>query len=134
MDSFSTGLEVEAAVMFDMLWEGILPAIAKQLVLEKGAMSDIDGLDLDDAALKPWIDFTGGLAHVKAALISDANRLQELKGRLSGMESRERADFLTGTVIPHMDSIRAKCDALELTIAADIWPYPIYRNLLSLSA
>ena len=134
MDSFSTGLEVEAAVMFDMLWEGILPAIAKQLVLEKGAMSNIDGLNISDPSLKPWTDFTGGLAHIKAALISDAQRLQELKGRLSGMESRERADFLAGTIIPHMDSIRAKCDALELTIATDIWPYPIYRNLLSLSA
>jgi len=36
--------------------------------------------------------------------------------------------------VPLMDSIRAQSDAAELTIAADVWPYPIYRNLLSLSA
>ena len=75
-----------------------------------------------------------GLGCAKAALIKDANRLYELKGKLTGMPVRERADFLTGTIIPHMDTIRARCDAAELTIAADIWPYPIYRNLLSLSA
>ena len=50
------------------------------------------------------------------------------------MNARERSDLLTGEIIPLMDSIRAKCDAAEITIAADIWPYPIYRNLLSLSA
>ncbi|MBR6900931.1 MAG: hypothetical protein IKN30_02580, partial [Synergistaceae bacterium] len=60
--------------------------------------------------------------------------LFELKGRLSSMNARERSDLLTGEIIPLMDAIRAKCDAAELTISADIWPYPIYRNLLSLSA
>ena len=46
---------------------------------------------------------------------------------------RERADFLVGTVVPLMETIRGRCDAAELNIAADIWPYPISRNLLSLS-
>ena len=31
MESFATGLEVEAAVLYDMLWEGVLPAISKHL-------------------------------------------------------------------------------------------------------
>ncbi|MBR0256168.1 MAG: hypothetical protein IJQ58_00380 [Synergistaceae bacterium] len=34
MESFSTGLEVQVAVMFDMLWERILSAVVKQIVLE----------------------------------------------------------------------------------------------------
>jgi glutamine synthetase type III len=36
-------------------------------------------------------------------------------------------------IVPLMDSIRGTCDAAELLISAEIWPYPIYRNLLSLS-
>ncbi len=132
MESFATGLEVEAAVLYDMLWEGVLPAISKQLTLERNSMLYFEDVDFGD--MKPWRDYVGGLGRAKNALIHDANNLFELKGRLSVMNARERSDFLTGTIIPLMDEIRAKCDAAELTIAADIWPYPIYRNLLSLSA
>ena len=132
MESFATCLEVEAAVLYDMLWEVVLPAISKQLTLERESMLYFENVDFGN--MTPWRDYVGGLGRAKNALIRDANHLYELKGRLSDMNVRERSDFLTGTIIPLMDEIRAKCDMAELTIAADIWPYPIYRNLLSLSA
>ena len=132
MEEFAKGLEIEAAVLYDMLWEGVLPALSKQLVLERSSLAALDGMDFKEDA--PWLAYIGDLGRAKAALISDAARLHELKGRLAGMALRDRADFLAGTVVPLMESIRAQSDAAELTIAADIWPYPIYRNLLSLSA
>lgn len=132
MESFATGLEVEAAVLYDMLWEGVLPAFSKQLILEKNSLSSFDGIDFGDCT--PWRDYVNGIGRAKNALIKDAQNLYELKGRLSSLNARQRSDLLTGEIIPLMDSIRAKCDAAEVTIAADIWPYPIYRNLLSLSA
>ena len=132
MESFATGLEVEAAVLYDMLWEGVLPAFSKQLILEKNSLSNFDGIDFGDCT--PWRDYINGIGRAKNALIKDAAALYELKGRLSSLDARQRSDLLIGEIIPLMDSIRAKCDAAEVTIAADIWPYPIYRNLLSLSA
>ena len=132
MESFSTGLEVEAAVLYDMLWEGVLPAISKQLTLERNAMLYWENVDFGDTT--PWRDYVGGLGRAKNSLIKDANMLFELKGRLAGMGARERADFLLSDILPLMEGIRSKCDAAELVISADIWPYPIYRNLLSLSA
>ena len=132
MESLATGLEVEAAVLYDMLWEGVLPAISKQLTLERNSMLYFDNVDFGD--MTPWRDYVKGLGRAKNALIKDANNLYELKNRLSGMNEREKADFLINEIVPLMDSIRVKCDAAELTIASDIWPYPIYRNLLSLSA
>ena len=132
MESFATGLEVEAAVLYDMLWEGVLPAISKQLILEKNSLSALDGIDFGDTSA--WKEYAGSLGRTKNALILDAKNLYELKGRLSSMNARERSDFLTGSIIPLMDDIRTKCDAAELIISSEIWPYPIYRNLLSLSA
>ena len=132
MESFATGLEVEAAVLYDMLWEGVLPAITKQLTLERNSMLYWENVDFGD--MTPWRDYVGGLGRAKNSLIKDANNLYELKGRLSGMNAHERSDFLAEEILPLMESIRAKSDAAELTIASDIWPYPIYRNLLSLSA
>ncbi|MBQ7221416.1 MAG: glutamine synthetase III [Synergistaceae bacterium] len=132
LESFATGLEVEAAVLYDMLWEGVLPALSKQLTLERNAMLYWENVDFGD--MTPWKDYVSGLGRAKNALIRDANALSELKGRLSGMDVRLRADFLVNEILPLMESIRAKSDAAELVISADIWPYPIYRNLLSLSA
>ena len=132
MNAFATGLEVEAAVLYDMLWEGVLPAISKQLTLERNSMLYFENVDFGDMA--PWRDYVGGLGRAKIALMNDAKNLYELKGRLSNMSARERSDLLTGEILPLMENIRAKCDAAELIISADIWPYPIYRNLLSLSA
>lgn len=127
MESFATGLEVEAAVLYDMLWEGVLPAISKQLVLEHKSIADIDGLG-------EWSEYIADLAKTKNALIHDAKMLYELKAKLATLNSRERSDLLINDIVPLMESIRAKSDAAELVISADIWPYPIYRNLLSLSA
>ena len=132
MESFATGLEVEAAVLYDMLWEGVLPAITKQLTLERNSMLYWENVDFGD--MNPWRDYVGGLGKAKNSLIKDANNLFELKGRLAGMNAHEHSDFLVDEILPLMESIRVKSDAAELTIAADIWPYPIYRNLLSLSA
>ena len=132
MEEFAKTLEIEAAVLYDMLWEGVLPAISKQLVLEKNSLSALDGLEFKEGG--PWLKYIGDLGRTKSALIADAAHLSELKGQLGNMALRERADFLVGDILPLMDSIRARSDAAELLIAADIWPYPIYRNLLSLSA
>ncbi len=132
MSSFATGLEVEAAVLYDMLWEGVLPAISKQLTLERNSMLYFDNADFGD--MTPWRDYVNGLGSAKIALIRDANALHDLKGKLGSMNARERSDLLVNEIVPLMESIRAKSDAAELVISADIWPYPIYRNLLSLSA
>lgn len=132
MNSFATGLEVEAAVLYDMLYEGVLPAISKQLTLERNSMLYFDGVDFGD--MQPWRDYVTGLGGAKNALLHDAGELASLRNKLSNMNARERSDTLVNEVVPLMESIRSKCDAAELVISADIWPYPIYRNLLSLSA
>ena len=131
MEAFVRSLEIEVAILYDMLWEGILPALAKQLILEKNSLSALDGMEVPEG--EPWREYILGLGRTRAALIEDAHRLNELRGRMAELPVRERADFLVGTAIPLMDSIRKRCDAAEVNMAADIWPYPISRNLLSLS-
>ncbi|MBQ3694736.1 MAG: glutamine synthetase III, partial [Synergistaceae bacterium] len=132
MNSFATGLEVEAAVLYDMLYEGVLPALSKQLTLERNSMLYFDNIDFGD--MSPWRDYVTGLAGAKNALLHDAGELDALRSGLSDMNARERSDSLVNDIVPLMERIRSKCDAAELVISADIWPYPIYRNLLSLSA
>jgi glutamine synthetase len=131
MDSFERALEIEVSVLYDMLWEGILPAISKQLVLEKKSLSALDGMDFPEGAT--WKKFIRDLGGFKAGLMADSQKLWALKEKLADLGSREKADLLVKEAVPLMDAIRGKCDAVELLISAEIWPYPIYRNLLSLS-
>ena len=131
LEAFVRSLEIEVAILYDMLWEGVLPALSKQLILEKNSLSALDGMEFPEG--EPWREYILGLGRTRAALIEDAHRLNELRGRMAELPVRERADFLVGTAIPLMDSIRKRCDAAEVNMAADIWPYPISRNLLSLS-
>jgi glutamine synthetase len=133
MDSFERALEIELSVLYDMVWEGVLPAISKQLILEKSSLSALDGMNFPDSA--PWKKFILELGGFKTGLMTESQKLWSLKEKLAKKNSgRERADLLVKDVVPLMDSIRSTCDAAELLISAEIWPYPIYRNLLSLSA
>ena len=132
MESFCTAIEVEFVMMFDMLYEGVIPAISRQMALEGDSLAALSGLGLpEEADLKAFI---GKLAGTKAGLLRDADSLAALKSRIADLPTRERADAIVDEVVPLMQSVREKCDVAELMISADIWPYPIYRNLLSLSA
>ncbi|MDR3076294.1 MAG: glutamine synthetase III, partial [Synergistaceae bacterium] len=48
MESFCTAIEVEFALMFDMLYEGVIPAISRQMILEKESLSALEGLGLPE--------------------------------------------------------------------------------------
>jgi glutamine synthetase len=131
MESFCTAIEVELALLSDMLYEGVLPAISKQIILEKDALSALDGEKFPEGA--EWKDFIKTLAKAKVELLKDAAKITETKARISDLPARKRAEAIVNDVVPLMHSVRKKCDEVELLISADIWPYPIYRNLLSLS-
>jgi len=131
MDAFCTAVEVEMAVLYDMLFEGVLPSISKQILLEKDSIAafDKDGFPEGEA----WRAFIRKFGVSKATLLKDASSLAEIKTRLGGLPARERADLIMNEAIPLMQKIRETCDTVELMASSSIWPYPIYRNLLSLS-
>ena len=131
MDSFERALEIEVSVLYDMLWEAILPAISKQLILEKNSLCALDGMDFPEG--EPWRKYIRDMGCCKARLIADAQKLDALKEKIGALSARQRADLLVEEALPLMLSIREQCDAAELLTSAEIWPYPIYRNLLSLS-
>ncbi len=131
VESFCTAIEVEMAVLYDMLFEGILPGISRQMVLEKNSLSAMGDDEFPEGA--PWRAFLRKFGVAKATLLKDAAVLAEVKSRMGELPVRERADLIVNEAVPLMEKIRATCDTVELLMASDIWPYPIYRNLLSLS-
>jgi glutamine synthetase len=42
----------------------------------------------------------------------------------------EQANFIQGTLIPTMASVRAACDDIESIVSSDLWPMPTYTDML----
>ena len=132
LESFVKNIEIEMAVLRDMVWEGILPGISRQLLLEHDSFAVCEGLKVKDA--KIWQTHLAKLAGFKIQLMEKAQELVELKEHMATLETRQHAEAIVTRAVPLMDEIRRTADSAELYMSSDNMPYPNYRSLLSLSA
>jgi glutamine synthetase len=131
-ETFCTAIEVEMTMLHDMLFEGVLPAISKQMILEKQSLDALEGTDFKDSPA--LLGVIAKLGSIKTELLKEADTLRETTSRIDDLPVKERAKVIEKEGVPLMRSIRKKCDEAEELISSEIWPYPAYRNLLSLSA
>lgn len=132
MEAFVNNIEIEMSLLRDMLWEGVLPAISKQLTLEKDSLAAAECAGTPD--LGRWKSHISELAGLKVKLLDKVKELQGLKDSMTGMELRERAETIVSGAVPLMDEIRDYADKAETFLSEENIPYPRYRTLLSLSA
>ena len=132
MESFVKNVEIEMSVLRDMIWEGILPALSKQIILEKASCSSAEGCDLE--GLDAWKRHIARLAQAKLNLMEKTKELVEMKERMAKLSLRKHADALVEEAVPLMTDIRKISDSVEIYISSDNMAYPNYRSLLSLSA
>ncbi len=132
MGSFVKSIEIEMAVLRDMVWEGILPALSKQIILEKASYSSVEGMDVP--GLEAWNTHITKLAKAKVELMEKTQKLVEMKERFADLDLRAHAEALVIESVPLMNEIRKVTDAVEIYISAENMAYPNYRSLLSLSA
>jgi glutamine synthetase len=130
LEQYVKTLEIEMGMLESMVWEGVLPAISKQMALEKKALSAIPDEDMD---INAWKGYLGKLASIKTNLISSIDKMENLRNRIQTLELEEQASLLTDEGLELFSAIRGMCDSCERIISQDIWPYPKYRELLSIS-
>jgi len=132
MESFVKNIEIEMSVLRDMIWEGILPAISKQMILESGSLSSVGDCGLEGT--DEWKRHIARLAKAKIDLMEKTKELVEMKERMSKLNLRKHADALVDEAVPLMAEIRRIADSVEVYMSAENMAYPNYRSLLSLSA
>ncbi len=130
LEQYVKTLDIEMGILDSMVWEGILPAISKQMALEKKAISAVPEGEFD---LKPWNGYLGRLTNLKSGLISSIEKLDDLRNRVQPLKLEEQAKVLTEEGLDLFSAIREMCDSCERVIDHDIWPYPRYRELLNIS-
>ncbi len=128
LEQYVKTVDVEMAVMADMISHGILPSISRQIIQEGSALEKAASL-LDDG-LETWKGHMKTLCGIKEALLQKLEELKNFRKKVKMEELEESASFITEEGLKLMNEIRSLSDAAESWIADDLQPFPPYRDLL----
>lgn len=131
LEQFIKTVSIEMGIMRAMLWEGILPAISRQILLEQGALSSLPEETVKESVF--WKKSIADLASIKNGLIAASEKLDAMLAKIHEIEIDEQSRLITEEAIPLYVHIRSLSDRAETLVAKDIWPYPTYTRLLNIS-
>jgi len=128
LEQYVKTLEIDLSVMESMIWEGVLPAVTKQIKDEGEALAALPaGIDVDQTTWKEHIE---ELLTLKNGLLDGVKKIEEIRNRIQDPGNGEKTSELTDQALSFLESIRGICDAAESRISGEYWPYPRYRELL----
>jgi len=131
LEQYIKTVSIEMGIMRAMLWEGILPAISRQILLEQGALSSLPEETVKESVF--WKKSIVDLASIKNGLIAASEKLDAMLAKIHEIEIDEQSRLITEEAIPLYVHIRSLSDRAETLVAKDIWPYPTYTRLLNIS-
>ena len=131
LEQYIKTVSIEMGIMRAMLWEGILPAISRQILLEQGALSSLPEETVKESVF--WKKSIADLASIKNGLIAASEKLDAMLAKIHEIEIDEQSRMITEEAIPLYVHIRSLSDRAETLVAKDIWPYPTYTRLLNIS-
>ncbi|MDD3915777.1 MAG: glutamine synthetase III [Synergistaceae bacterium] len=131
LEQYIKTVSIEMGIMRAMLWEGILPAISRQILLEQGALSSLPEEMIKESVL--WKKSVANLVSIKNGLIAASEKLDAMLAKIHELEIDEQSRMISEEALPLYVHIRSLSDRAETLIAKDIWPYPTYTRLLNIS-
>jgi glutamine synthetase len=131
LEQYVNTLDIEMSVLSSMIWEGVLPAISRQMLLEKDSLAALEGLSLEGR--DQWSTQIKTLGNLKCDLMETITRLADIRESVQNADTEEKARVYTEKALPVFEEARSLADRSEQYIAHDLWPYPKYRELLQIS-
>jgi glutamine synthetase len=120
---------IEAETALVMGKTQILAAAVRQQTELAEAVAATAAADADAtetrASLDEFIEMVNNLRNA-------VKTLEEILGADHGHDIHEHAKYVRDKVRPAMDALRDAADAVEGDVAADLWPLPTYRAMLSI--
>jgi glutamine synthetase len=118
---------IEMGVMRSMLLEGVLPALKRSAALEAEALSAFRAAGLSPKG-DPLEALLGDLEAVRDGVRGLEGSMEDLKAQPDLFEACRASE----ECVEVMNRIREAVDRAEEACPWDLWPYPRYRELLSL--
>jgi glutamine synthetase len=128
LEKYSKSVNIEAGIMVEMAKRYIFPAAtasAEDYARAASALAAVGALS------SPQELKARKLAELASAVNDEAEKLEKaIIGVQEIEEPLAEARAYRESVIPRMESLRAKVDAIEKIVEASRWPFPTYQDLL----
>ncbi|MDN5351619.1 MAG: glutamine synthetase [Clostridiales bacterium] len=130
LENYVKTINIEALTMVEMANKEIIPAVVSYMKVlsdtaaQKKAVSDAISVEFETALLEKLSALVAG-AYEKAGALEAVIEGIEASGDVTA-----QATYVKDQVLPAMDALREKADALEPMVAKKYWPYPTYGELL----
>ncbi len=119
---------IEAETMVSMAKTMILPAAIRQRTELAEAVTASESADVQASDVREALEHLGDMcAKCREAIAKIDKALADHES-----DPFEHAAHIRDHVIPEMNRLRELADGLETEVAADLWPLPTYREMLSI--
>lgn len=130
METYIKVLNIEALTMVDMVKKDILPAVSSYVEKLSATVLSVKSVN-SAAACKAENSLIVKLSALNDETYVSVTELEELLEKAeAGGDVLEVASYYRDKVIPCMEKLRKSADTMEENMAADLWPYPSYGDLL----
>lgn len=130
LENYVKTINIEALTMVEMANKEIIPAVVSYMKVlsdtaaQKKAVSDAISVEFETALLEKLSALVAG-AYEKTGALEAVIEGIEASGDVTA-----QAAYVKDQVLPAMNALREKADALEPMVAKKYWPYPTYGELL----
>ena len=128
LEKYSKQINIEAGVTIELARRQIFPAVSAYAA---GLARDAADLASVKAVNAPQEKLAREIAALCGELASLTDKLETVLTKTrDSADIFVQADMYSGKVIPAMDAVRSRADALEKLVSKKIWPFPGYEELL----
>jgi glutamine synthetase len=127
-EKYITEISIESEQMASMARTMILPAAIKHQRNIAEAVGATEGAGVDSTALRSELEEFVELVCMFKERIEDLEQVRELpEANLMG-----QCEYCRDRIVPSMEALRVVGDELETHVEAELWPMPVYSQLLTL--
>lgn len=126
-EQYTTTLTIEVDTTESIAKTMVYPAAVRYLKQLADTTEEVKALGLDASGSEKMLKTVNDALNRLSTALDDLRTVQE-KGHQSDV--LKHAKYMQETVIPAMVAVRDAVDFLERYVADDLWPLPVYREML----
>ena len=126
-EQYTTTLTIEVDTTESIAKTMVYPAAVRYLKQLADATEEVKELGLDASGSEKMLKTVNDALNRLASALEDLRAVQEKEHHSDVLK---HAKYMQENVIPAMNAVRDAVDFLERYVADDLWPLPVYREML----
>lgn len=127
-EQYNTTLAIEVDTTEAIAKTMVYPAAVRYLGELANSVEEVKDLGLDPSGAEEMLKTVNGALNSLGAALSGLKEVEA--GAPDSEDAVDQLAYTQQSVIPAMNAIRDAVDLLERNVADDLWPLPVYREML----